>query len=54
MTAQYPAMSLADIDLSDTGFWARPLVERPARSAWNQNVVMRPGTASIFARNAGT
>ena len=33
MTAQYPAMSLADIDLSDTGFWARPLVERQAAFA---------------------
>ena len=33
MTAQYPAMSLADIDLSDTEFWARPLVERQAAFA---------------------
>ena len=33
MTAQYPAMSLADIDLSDTDFWARPLVERQAAFA---------------------
>jgi methyl-branched lipid omega-hydroxylase len=33
VTAQYPAMSLADIDLSDTEFWARPLVERQAAFA---------------------
>src|SRR5262245_51801126 len=33
VTAQYPAMSLADIDLSDTEFWARPLAERQAAFA---------------------
>ena len=33
MTAHYPAMSLADIDLSDTEFWGRPLSVRRAAFA---------------------
>ena len=33
MTAQHPALSRADIDLSDTEFWGRPLAERQAAFA---------------------
>ena len=33
MTAQHPVTSLADINLSDTEFWARPLAERQAAFA---------------------
>jgi len=33
VTAQHPAISLADIDLSDTDFWGRPLAERQAAFA---------------------
>ncbi|HYA51100.1 MAG TPA: cytochrome P450, partial [Streptosporangiaceae bacterium] len=33
MTAQYPAISAADIDLSDTEFWGWPLAERRAAFA---------------------
>jgi methyl-branched lipid omega-hydroxylase len=33
VTAQHPAISRADIDLSDTEFWGRPLAERQAAFA---------------------
>jgi methyl-branched lipid omega-hydroxylase len=33
VTAQHPALSRADIDLSDTGFWGLPLTERQAAFA---------------------
>jgi methyl-branched lipid omega-hydroxylase len=33
VTAQHPALSRADIDLSDTEFWGRPLTERQAAFA---------------------
>jgi methyl-branched lipid omega-hydroxylase len=33
VTAQHPALSRADIDLSDTEFWGRPLAERQAAFA---------------------
>ena len=45
MTAQYPALSAAEIDLSDTEFWGWPLADRRAAFA----VLRAAGQPPFFA-----